>query len=327
MSDFHLAHHGSFALHGAAMCFVEATAVEARDRSSLMDNGIWSDDHIPNIKKVADLVHLLGGRIGLQLAHAGRKSSAPSRYTKDPPEELWLDEVVGPSAVKYNDPHHYNPREMTVEQIQSTIASFGAAAARAAKAGIDMVEIHGAHGYLIHNFLSFVSNLRTDEYGGPSLKNRARLLMEIIQVVRANFPADRPISLRISCTDWIEYKGEPSWDLEQSIELAEMIRDAGVDLLDCSTGGNDPDQKIPLFPGYQVQFAAEIKKRVPGLLVSTVGIINSGQLAEDILQEGKADMVRVGRGFLKHPNLPEHFARELNAKIAYQPTYGAGRHA
>ncbi|KAG0195085.1 hypothetical protein BGX33_004315, partial [Mortierella sp. NVP41] len=195
------------------------------------------------------------------------------------------------------------------------------AAARAARAGMDTVEIHSAHGYLIHSFLSPLTNHRTDAYGG-SLENRARLLLEVVAVVRANFPAEKPIFLRISASDLVEDVVDgPSWDIEQTIQVAKWVRDAGVDVLHVSSGGNTAQQKIQAVPGYQVPFAEQVKRAVPGLAIVTVGIIVDGPQAEEILQAEKADLVAAGRTFLRHPNFALNSARELNVKAAFSQQY------
>ncbi|KAF9402619.1 hypothetical protein BGZ76_007276, partial [Entomortierella beljakovae] len=216
-TDFHLVHLGSFAAHGAGLVLSEATAVVPEGRISPSDTGIWKDEHIPAIKRIADYIHAQGSKFGIQLAHAGRKASTVPFYAQLPESEFWRDNVVAPSggADFQWDSKHVVPRGLSVEEIQETIKSFGTAAARAAIAGADTVEIHAAHGYLIHEFLSPVSNHRTDQYGG-SLENRARFLLEVIREVRDNFPAEKPILLRVSATDHVEYLNQPSWEIEQT---------------------------------------------------------------------------------------------------------------
>ncbi|KAG0269272.1 protein disulfide-isomerase precursor [Actinomortierella ambigua] len=325
MTDFHLVHLGSYAMHGAGLVIAEATAVEPRGRISPSDTGIWSDDHIPAIKRVVDYVHAAGGKIGIQLAHAGRKASTVPPYNTVDPEAFWKHDVVAPTGDLRWDDHHVNPRELSVEEIQEVVAAFGAAARRADMAGMDTVEIHGAHGYLINNFLSAVTNQRTDQYGG-SFENRARFLMEIIRAVRANFSNEKPIFLRVSATDWLEWKEDtPSWDIEQTVELAKLVKEAGVDVFHVSSGGNHVLQKIKPVPGYQVPFAERVKHEVPGLVVVAVGAITSGQQANDILVHEKADLIAVARGYLRDPGFALTAARELNVKAKFSQQYERGR--
>ncbi|KAF9098171.1 hypothetical protein BGX29_007757, partial [Mortierella sp. GBA35] len=220
-TDFHLVHLGSFASLGAGLILAEATAVVPEGRISPSDTGIWRDEQIPGLKRIVDFVHAQGSKIGIQLAHAGRKASVKAYYANLPESAYWKDNVVAPSggADFQWDANHHVPRELSIEEIEETIKAFGAAAARANEAGMDTVEIHGAHGYLIHQFLSPVSNHRTDKYGG-SLENRARFLLEVISEVRANFPAEKPIFLRVSATDYIEHLDGPSWEIEQTVQIA-----------------------------------------------------------------------------------------------------------
>ncbi|KAG0040759.1 hypothetical protein BGZ82_009741 [Podila clonocystis] len=323
-SDFHLAHLGSFAIHGAGLIIAEASAVQPRGRISAQDSGIWSDDHIPGIKRVADMIHAQGSKMGIQLAHAGRKASLQPLYNKVPESDLWLDDVVAPTGGLPWSAANPTPREMSVDEIRETVQAFGQAAIRAHKAGLDMVEIHGAHGYLIHNFLSPVTNRRTDQYGG-SLENRARFLLEVIREVRAKFPAEKPISLRVSATDWVEHLGGDSWEIEQTVEIAKWARDAGVDILHVSSGGNVEEQRIDAGPSYQVPFAERIKKDVPGLVVVAVGIIVTGNQAEEILQDQKADLIAGARIFLREPNFVFNAAKELNVKVKMTAQYERGR--
>ncbi|KAI1315400.1 hypothetical protein EDD11_000904 [Mortierella claussenii] len=327
MTSFHLAHLGSFAIHGAGLILAEASAVEPRGRISPQDAGIWSDDHIHKIKEVADFVHSQGSKIGIQLAHAGRKASMPAPYSKPVESDFWRDDVVAPSGgqeLKW-DEGYVAPRELSVEEIEQIIKAFGQGARRAHEAGLDVVEIHGAHGYLIHNFLSPITNKRTDKYGG-SLENRARILLEVIAEVRANFPADKPIFLRVSASDLVENVVEgPSWDIEQTVQIAKWVKEAGVDVFHVSSGGNVAQQQIKAFPGYQVPFADRVKKEVPGLHVAAVGIITGGKQAEEVLDQEKADLIAVARGFLRDPHFVLNAARELNVKAKFSQQYERGR--
>ncbi|KAF9574992.1 hypothetical protein EC968_004752 [Mortierella alpina] len=327
MNSFHLAHLGSFAIHGAGLILAEATAVEPRGRISPQDAGIWSDDHIHQIKEIADFIHAQGSKFGIQLAHAGRKASMKAPYSSPPEQDYWRDDVVAPSGgvdMKWNDTY-VTPRELSLEEIQQIVQAFGAAAARSAKAGLDTVEIHGAHGYLIHNFLSPVTNKRTDHYGG-SLENRARMLLEVIKVVRENFPKEKPVFLRVSASDLVENVMDgPSWDIEQTVQIAKWCKEAGVDVFHVSSGGNVAQQQLKAFPGYQVPFAERVKKEVPGLSVVAVGIITGGKQAEQVLEEEKADLIAVARGFLREPSFTLHCARELNVKAKLSQQYERGR--
>ncbi|KAG0202241.1 hypothetical protein BGX28_005178 [Mortierella sp. GBA30] len=320
MGDYHLVHLGQFALNGAGLVLAEATAVEARGRISPHDSGIWSDAHIPGLKRIVDFVHATGGKIGIQLGHAGRKSSVPGYYYKNEPSEFWLDEVVGPTGGVAYDSHHRVPRELGLDEIPEVIKAFGAAARRADKAGMDTVELHAAHGYLVHQFLSPFTNKRTDKYGG-SLENRARLLLEIVAEVRANFSAEKPIFVRISASDNVEHLDTPSWEIEQTVQIAKWLHEAGVDVLHVSSAGNVHEQRVKYAPSYQVPFAERVKREVPGLTVIAVGVITGGKQAEQILKEEKADLVAVARGFLRHPNFVANAAKELNVRSRYTSQY------
>ncbi|KAF9382144.1 hypothetical protein CPB97_007334 [Podila verticillata] len=323
-TDFHLVHLGAYALNGPGLIIAEATAVLPNGRITPRCAGLWSDDHIPGLKRAVDFVHAQGGKIGIQLAHAGRKASAHAPYYKADASEFWPEQVVAPTGGLLWDHHHLTPRELTLDEIQEIIQAFGDAAARAHKAGMDTVEIHGAHGYLIHNFLSPVTNHRTDHYGG-SLENRARFLLEVIKAVRDNFPAEKPILLRVSATDCVEHLEGPSWELEQTVQIAHWVRDAGVDVLHVSSGGNTAQQKIKAVPGYQVPYAARIKKEVPGLHVVAVGVIINGKHAEEVLEQEQADLVAAGRTFLRNTNFALDSAVELNVKAGFAQQYSRGR--
>ncbi|KAK3809889.1 MAG: hypothetical protein JOS17DRAFT_764506 [Linnemannia elongata] len=330
MTDYHLVHLGSFALHGAGLVLAEATAVEARGRISPGCAGIYKDDHIPGLKRVVDFVHSTGGKIGIQLAHAGRKASTQPMHTPEVfgPEEYWNDQVVGPSGGPdfQWDAKHRVPRELSVQEIQDVIKAFGAAAIRADKAGMDTVEIHGAHGYLIHNFLSPITNHRTDKYGG-SLENRARFMLEVIDEVRKNFNPAKPIFLRLSASDCVEHLDIPAFEINQAVQVSQWAKDAGVDVIHISSGGNTALQKVAYSPGYQVHYASRIRKDVPGLPVVSVGSITSGKQAEEILQNGDADLIAAARAFLKHPTFALDAGRDLGVNVNYAPQYFAARYA
>jgi 2,4-dienoyl-CoA reductase-like NADH-dependent reductase (Old Yellow Enzyme family) len=249
-----------------------------------------------------------------------------SYFAKPADSEYWNDNVVAPSggADHQWDSNHRVPREISVEEIQQLVKQFGDAAERADKAGVDTVEIHAAHGYLIHEFLSPVSNHRTDQYGG-SLENRARFMLEVIHEVRSRFSAEKPVFLRVSASDLIEHLDEKSWEIEQTIQIAKWVKEAGVDVFHVSSGGNTPKQVAKYAPSYQVPFAEKVKKAVPGLHVIAVGVIVGGKQANEILEQERADLVAVGRGFLRNPSFVLNAAEELNVKTKFLQQYGAGR--
>ncbi|KAG0222827.1 hypothetical protein BGW41_005851 [Actinomortierella wolfii] len=316
-TDFHLVHYGAFAMHGAGLVMIEATGVQARGRITPTDLGLWNDEQAIGMKRIADFIHNQGGKVAIQLGHAGRKASDEGWYSKSDPSLFWNDDVVAPTGgVKWGEGFAV-PRELSVEEIREVVKDFGAAARRADAAGIDVIEIHGAHGYLLHSFLSPFSNKRTDQYGG-SLENRARLLLEVVTEVRANFSPEKPLFVRVSATDFLEHLSEePSLDLDSTVQVAKWLRDAGVDLLDVSAGGNSPDQKIKVSPGYQVPFAERVKREVPGLLVGSVGMILDGAQANEILESGKADLIIIGRPFLRSPNFVEVVSKELGVRLKH----------
>lgn len=298
-TDFHLVHLGARAVGGAGLVISEATAVEPRGRLSLGDLGLWNGEQAAAFARIARFVQSQGARFGIQLAHAGRKAwSGMAERTAD------LETPVAPSAIPY-DAGWPTPMALDHAGIDAVVAAFASAAARAAEIGCDMVEIHAAHGYLIHEFLSPLSNRREDEYGGP-LENRARFLRRVYEAVRAAFPADRPVWVRISATDWVE----GGWDLDQSVQLAAWMKEWGVDLVDCSSGGLSPLQQIQAGPGYQVPFAARIRQEA-GIATGAVGLIVAPEQAERILAEGQADVVLLAREFLRNPHFPLHAAHAL----------------
>ncbi|KAG0295416.1 hypothetical protein BGZ96_011789 [Linnemannia gamsii] len=330
MTDYHLVHLGSYALHGVGLIFAEASAVEPRGRITPGCAGIYCDDHIPGIKRIVDFVHSTGGKIGVQLFHAGRKASGRPKHTPEVfgPEEYWNDDVVAPSGGLdfQRDNWRHIPRALSIEEIQDVVKAFGAAAARADKAGMDTVEIQGAYGYLIHTFLSPITNHRTDQYGG-SLENRARLLLDVIREVRANFNAEKPIFLRLSVSDGVEHLNTPSFVIEEAVKVAKWAKDAGLDVIHVAAGGNTPLEKIPRFPGYLVHYASHIRQNVPGLPVIAVGTIKSGKQAQDIVESGKADLVAAASSFLKHPTFALDAGRELGVDVTYAPQYAFARYA
>ena len=305
-NDWHVVHLGSRAVGGVSLVLTEATGVTPEGRISPADTGIWSDAHAEAWAKIARLVKSHGAAVGMQLAHAGRKASTqvPWQGGREVPESEGGWPSVAPSALRFADGYPM-PRALTAAGIRRVVDDFAAAAARALRAGFDCVEIHAAHGYLLHEFLSPLSNERTDEYGG-SLENRMRLPLEVARAVREAWPAERPLLVRISASDW----AEGGWDLEQSVELCRGLRAAGVDLVDCSSGGLVPHAKVPLGPGYQVPFAAAIRARA-GIATGAVGMITEPAQAEEIVANGHADVVLLARALLRDPYWPLHAAKAL----------------
>lgn len=340
---WHFAHLGGIISRGPGLCIVEATAITPEGRITPEDSGIWSDEHLEGewgLKKIVEFAHSQGQKIAIQIGHAGRKASTVAPWlaasavaTKD--VNGWPDDVVAPSAIAYS-PNLAVPRALSLEEIDDLKTAWVAAVRRALKAGFDVIEIHNAHGYLLHEFLSPVSNHRTDKYGG-SFENRTRLTLEIVELTRKELPKGMPLFLRISATDWLEhdgYKGD-SWKLSDTVKLAPLLAERGVDVLDVSSAGTHPAQKISPGPGYQAPFSKEIKKAVGDkLLVGSVGSIKSGKQAEAILTgkgEGsqgdtEIDLVFVGSTFQKDPSLVWTWAEELGVEInvANQIRWGFG---
>ncbi|KAL1633381.1 NADH-dependent flavin oxidoreductase [Diplodia intermedia] len=323
MTDWHFAHLGGIVKRGPGLSFCEATAVTPEGRITPEDVGLWQDSQIEPMRRIVEFVHSQGQHIGVQLGHAGRKAStvAPWLSSGDiATEEVhgWPDNVFAPSAIAYND-RHASPKEMTKTDIQNLKDAFVAAVKRGLAAGFDAVEIHGAHGYLLHSFASPVSNKRTDEYGG-SFENRIRLTLEIVDLVRANIPDTMPLFLRVSSTDWLEqvdeFGPEKSWTVDDTARLAEIVADRGVDLLDVSSGGIHPKQKIIGGPAYQSPAAKKIKAKIGDkMLIGTVGAIPDAQTANSLLEEGALDLAIVGRGFLKDPFLVWTWAQDLGVEV------------
>jgi 2,4-dienoyl-CoA reductase-like NADH-dependent reductase (Old Yellow Enzyme family) len=316
-TDWHLVHLGSRAVGGAGIVFTEATAVNPRGRISPGDTGIWKDEHIAVPARIAAFLRGQGAAPGMQLAHAGRKASSqrPWEGGKVVREGEGGWQPVAPSAIPFHEGDPV-PHELTRDEIRGLSADFAAAARRALTAGFEVVEIHGAHGYLIHEFLSPLSNHRTDEYGG-ALANRMRFALEVTEAVRAAWPERLPLFFRVSATDWVE----GGWTLDECVELARELKARGVDVVDCSSGGNSTQQKITLGPGYQVPFAARIRREA-GIATAAVGLITSAAQAEAILQEGSADIVLLAREFLRDPYFPIHAAKELGQKLPAPIQYG-----
>jgi 2,4-dienoyl-CoA reductase-like NADH-dependent reductase (Old Yellow Enzyme family) len=316
-NDWHFVHLASRAVGGAALVFTEASAVLPEARISPQDLGIWSDDHIENLARIVRFIHDQGSVAGMQLAHAGRKASTRRPWEGagmlSESEGGWK-KVVAPSAIRFAEQYPL-PQALTTEGIQEVIDAFAQAARRAGQAGFRVIEIHAAHGYLIHEFLSPLSNRREDRYGG-SFENRTRILREIVSAVRSVWPARAPLFVRISATDWVEN----GWDIEQSIELARHLKPLGVDLIDCSSGGNVAHANIPMGPGYQTPFAERIRREAP-ILTGTVGMITSSSQADHIIGTGQADVVIMARELLRDPYWPLRAARELGRKTAWPVQY------
>ncbi|KAI0671006.1 FMN-linked oxidoreductase [Trametes maxima] len=330
LTDWHLAHLGGIFTRGPGLTFVEATAVTPEGRITPEDSGLWSDEQIEPLQRIVQFAHSQSQKIAIQLAHAGRKAStvAPWLDAGALATEVvggWPEDVVAPSAIPYNE-NFPKPKELDKAGIKRIVAAFVAAAQRALRAGFDVIEIHNAHGYLLDSFISPVANKRTDEYGG-SFENRVRLTLEIVDAVRAVIPPSMPLFLRISATDWLEESlpNEPSWRSGDTVRLAGILAEHGVDFLDVSTGGLHPAQKIKGGPAYQAPFA-EAVKRAHGdkILVGSVGVITDGKTAQGVLDKGQADVVLVGRQFQKNPGTVWAFAEDLGVTLtqAHQIEWG-----
>ncbi len=319
-NDWHLVHLGSRAVGGAALVMAEATGVSPEGRISLGDTGLWNDTQVSAFARITDFIVARGAVPGIQLAHAGRKASTHVTWKGGrplaPSEGAWM--TLGPSAIPF-DEGFPPPREMTVADMEGVVGAFVSSAERAVDAGFQVVEIHAAHGYLLHEFLSPLSNKRTDAYGG-SFENRSRLTVRVARAVRRAFPAERPVFVRLSATDWVE----GGWDLAQSIELAKLLKAEGIDLVDCSSGGNVPSAKIPAAPGYQVPFAEAIRREA-GIATAAVGMITEPLQANDILASGRADAIVMARAFLRDPYWPHRAARELGADVEWPHQYGRAK--
>jgi 2,4-dienoyl-CoA reductase-like NADH-dependent reductase (Old Yellow Enzyme family) len=314
-NDWHMVHLGSRAVGGAALVAVEATAVSPEGRISPGDSGIWSDAHARAFQPVASFIKSQGAVPGIQLAHAGRKASTDVPWRGGKPlgkaEGAW--ETIAPSPVPFG--YYPAPREMTARDIETVVAQFADAARRSLKAGFEVVEIHMAHGYLLHEFLSPLSNLRADEYGGD-FDGRTRFPLQVVEAVRRVWREHLPVFVRISATDW----AEGGWDLAQSVEFSKRLREMGVDLVDCSSGGLVPGVKIPVAPGYQTPFAAAIRKEA-GVATGAVGLITEATQAEQIIADGEADAVFLARAFLRDPYWALHAAKALGVDAAWPVQY------
>ncbi|KAK6525947.1 hypothetical protein TWF281_010989 [Arthrobotrys megalospora] len=336
LTDWHIAHLGGILSRGPALTLIEATAVVPEGRISPDDSGLWKDSQIEPLKRVVDFAHGQNQKIGIQLAHAGRKASTTPPWLSrkavaTPKAGGWPYGVNGPSPVPF-DIGSPQPHELTLNEIEELKEAWGAATRRAVAAGVDVVEVHAAHGYLLHSFYSPASNFRTDKYGG-SFENRIRLLLEIIDVTKANAKPETLIFVRFTGSDWLEYDTSiESWKTEDAVKLAQVMAQTGkVDFFDVSSAANSPKQQIKTGPGYQRVFSKAIKQglKAEGLDVatSTVGLINTGTLANEILDEGDADAIFVGRPFLQNPALVWSWARELGVEVrtANQIGWGYGQ--
>jgi 2,4-dienoyl-CoA reductase-like NADH-dependent reductase (Old Yellow Enzyme family) len=321
-SDWHLVHLGSRAVGGAGLVMTEAAAVEPRGRITPWDLGIWSDEHIPTLSRIAEFIHAYGAVAGMQLAHAGRKGSAmrPWEGGRSLSDEEGGWETIGPSPIPFggrNNELWRTPRELTEEEIEEVLAAFVAAAQRALQAGFRLVELHFAHGYLGHSFLSPVTNQRADRYGG-SFENRTRFAVEAVKRVRAAWPESLPLAMRISASDWID----GGWDIDQTVELAKRLKPLGADLFDCSSGGIAPGVRYDARTAYQVPFAERVLKEVE-LPTAAVGSITTPKVAEEILQKGQATLIFLARAMLEDPYWPLHSSFELGSRseINLPPPY------
>ncbi|HQY30711.1 MAG TPA: NADH:flavin oxidoreductase/NADH oxidase, partial [Thermomicrobiales bacterium] len=285
-NDWHVVHLGSRAAGGAGMVMTEAAAVRPEGRISPQDLGVWDEAHVPGLARLAHVIRANGAVPAIQLAHAGRKAATTRPWDGGKPITLdggaWR--IVGPSPLAFSDAHQV-PHELSIDELHEVIDAFGQAAQRSLQADFDIIEIHGAHGYLISSFLSATSNQRTDEYGG-SFENRIRFLLEVVDRVRSVWPADKPLFVRISCDEWVP----GGWNIGDSVALARQLMAHGVDLVDCSSGGNNVQQVVPTTPGYQVPFAAAIRQQT-GMPTAAVGLITDPLQAEEIIASGQADMV------------------------------------
>jgi 2,4-dienoyl-CoA reductase-like NADH-dependent reductase (Old Yellow Enzyme family) len=315
-TDWHLIHLGSRAVGGAALVFTEAAAVTADGRISPWDLGTYDDRHVEPLARIVRFVRGQGAAAGIQLAHAGRKASTgrPWEGTRAVAPEDGGWQPLGPTEERFADTYPA-PRAATAADLAAVVSSFRTAATRARAAGFEVAEIHAAHGYLIHQFLSPLVNTRRDEYGG-SYDNRVRLCLQVADAVRSAWPDHLPVFARISCSDW----KEGGWDLEQSVELARRLRASGVDLVDCSSGGAVPDAPIPAGPGYQVPFAERIRREA-GIATGAVGLITDPAQADTIVRSGQADCVLLARELLRHPYWPLDAARQLGHALPWPPQY------
>jgi len=315
-NEWHLVHLGSRAVGGAGLVMTEATAVSPEGRISIDDLGLWKHEHIPYLRTITSFLNDHGAIPAIQLAHAGRKASHSSPWKGDlllePDDGGW--EMLAPSSIPFSAGSGM-PKAMNSRDIEKVKTDFISAATRALEAGFRIIEIHSAHGYLLHEFLSPLTNKRTDEYGG-SFENRIRLLLAIVSGIRNVWPERFPLFVRISCTDWVE----GGWAIEDAVAFAGILKENGVDLIDCSSGGIISGVTIPAAPGYQVQFAERVRKEA-GIATGAVGLITTAGQAEKILEKGQADLIIFGREFLRDPYFPFHAAYELGEDVRWPDQY------
>jgi 2,4-dienoyl-CoA reductase-like NADH-dependent reductase (Old Yellow Enzyme family) len=311
-NEWHMVHLGSRAVGGAGLVIVEASGVSPEGRITSWDSGIWSEAHADAFKPIVDFIHAQGSIAGIQIAHAGRKASTDKPWNGGRALDHWTP--LAPSAIPFRAENPV-PHALTRDEIEEVIEQFARAAKLALRAGFRVLEIHAAHGYLLHEFLSPLCNVRDDEYGG-SLENRMRLTLRITERVRAAWPDELPLFVRVSATDW----AEGGWNLDETIEFAKRLKALGVDLIDCSSGGAVPHAKIELGPGYQVPFARGIRERA-GIATGAVGLITTAQQAEDILAREDADAVLLARQMLRDPYFALHAARELGVDVKWPDQY------
>ncbi|MGQ8918023.1 NADH:flavin oxidoreductase/NADH oxidase [Pseudomonas lundensis] len=314
-NDWHLVHLGSRAVGGAGLIFTEATAVTADGRITAQDLGLWNDQQIEPLQRITRFIRAQGAVAGIQLAHAGRKASTwrpwlGKQGSVRVEEGGWVP--VGPSPIAF-DPRHTVPTQLDERQIQDVIQAFADAAKRALEAGFSVVEVHAAHGYLLHQFLSPLSNQRRDQYGG-SFENRIRLVLQVTEAVREVWPQELPLFVRVSATDWVE----DGWNPDETVELARRLKALGVDLIDVSSGGTSANAEIPVGPGYQTRFAESIRK-ASGIATGTVGMITEPAQAEHILRTGQADLILLARELLRDPYWPLHADDDLGGRQATWP--------
>ncbi|KAF7594846.1 hypothetical protein BBP40_008176 [Aspergillus hancockii] len=320
LTDWHLVQLGSYASRGAALTIVEATAVSPEGRNTKEDAGLWTAGQVPSFRRVVDFIHSQGQKVGIQLQHCGRKASVLAPWLGYRParreENGFPDDLIAPSAIPYRDDGVWpTPTAMSKEDIQKFIHDFVTSAKLAVEADFDVIEIHAAHGYLIHQFCSPITNKRTDEYGG-SFENRVRLALEIVSGIRAAIPERILLFYRISATDWISDR--KSWTPEQSVRLCQLLQPLGVDLVDVSSAGLVPEQQLPAtHAAYQAPLSQTIKSGVPGLLTASVGMIRDAQTAEKVISTGMADVVFIAREFARNPSLVLNMAEELGARVKW----------
>jgi 2,4-dienoyl-CoA reductase-like NADH-dependent reductase (Old Yellow Enzyme family) len=319
-NDWHFVHLGSRAIGGAALVFTEANAVSPEGRITPQDLGIWKDEHIPELQRITSFLHQHGAYAGTQLAHAGRKASMsiPWEPVRTIPTSEGGWQPVAPTALRF-DAAYPIPTALDRSGMDKIVADFVAAAHRALIAGFDLIELHAAHGYLFHEFLSPLSNHRTDEYG-VSFENRTRFPLEVARALRAAWPRHLPMAVRISATDWAPKSLGPSWDLAQSVEFAKLLKAEGIDLVDVSTGGNHPAQQIPTGPGYQVLHSETIRREA-GIPTAAVGLITESAQADQIVRTGQADLIFLARELLRDPYWPLRAAHELQQEITWPVQY------